>query len=331
MHFGAIYNLHYLWLIPVLAVVCHWLYYRRERSMSRFIQLDLLTEDVRASALRRARVKTSLLLVFVGLMVIALARPQWGYHWQDVKRQGLDILIAVDVSKSMLTKDVSPSRLERTRLAIKDLVKKLKGDRVGLIAFAGEAFLVCPLTLDYNGFLLSLNDLSIDSIPRGGTDLSHAIDEAVKSYGKNTADKAFVMVTDGEDNEGDALKAAQRAKEKGIKIFTVGIGTQEGDLIQITDDQGNKQFLKDTQGNVIKSRLNENLLQQIAYATGGAYVRSSGAEFGLDYLYERQLSGLKKDEIEQRREKKYEERYQWLIAAGLIVLCWEMLINTWKE
>ena len=181
---------------------------------------------------------------------------------RPVKRHGLDIMVVIDVSKSMLTQDVLPSRLERTKLAVKDLIMKLNGsDHIGLIAFAGDAMVMCPLTYDYNGFLLSLDDLSTDSIPRGGTNISQAIDESVKAYqGMADSDKAVILVTDGEDEEGDALEAARRAREKGVRIFTVGVGTREGDLIQVTNADGQTEFLKDADGNVVKSHLNENLL-----------------------------------------------------------------------
>ncbi len=324
--------LHWLWLTPIIAGALHLLYQRREKITARFIQLKLINPQARQSALGQARIKASLITVFYVLAIVALARPQWGYELQEVKRQGLDILIAVDVSKSMLTKDVAPNRLERTKLAIKDLVKKLKGDRVGLIAFAGQAFLVCPLTIDYNGFLLSLNDLTVDSIPRGGTNLSNAIEEAIKGYGdKGQVHKTVVLVTDGEDQEGNVLKAAHKAKEKSVRIYTVGIGTAEGDLVQVSTDGGKKQFLKDADGNYIKSRLNENLLQQIAYTTSGAYVRSSGAQFGLDYLYEKQLSAIEKHEIENKMEKKYFERFQWFLALALLLLVVETFLPSGKE
>ncbi len=313
--------LHLLWLVPVVAGALHLFFERRERITARFVEVELLPPALRAANRllwqRRAISLTGALVFFV----LALARPQWGYQWQDVKHEGLDILIAVDVSKSMLTRDVRPSRLERTKLAVKDLIKKLSGDRVGLIAFAGDAFLTCPLTADYNGFLLSLNDLSTNTIPRGGTDLSAAVEEALKGYGnKVQLYKTLVLVTDGEDLEGDALKAAKKARANGVRIFTVGIGTQEGDLVQVPDAQGQMVFLKDAQGNAVKSRLNEDLLQRIAYATGGAYVRSAAAQFGLDYLYETQLSKIEKHEIEQKREKKYHERFQWPLGVGLVLL-----------
>jgi Ca-activated chloride channel family protein len=257
------------------------------------------------------------------LMVAALSRPQWGYHTQAVKRHGLDIMVVIDVSKSMMTRDVLPSRLERTKLAVKDLVMKLNGsDHIGLAAFAGEAMVMCPLTYDYNGFLLSLDDLSVDSIPRGGTNIAQAIDESVKAYqGMNDSDKAVVLVTDGEDEEGDARQAARKAREKGVRIFTVGVGTREGDLVQVTNTDGQTEFLKDADGNAVKSRLNENLLQQIAYITAGAYVRSGTAQFGLDYLYDQQLSRLKKHDAQEKVAKLYDERFQWplTLAFGFLL------------
>jgi Ca-activated chloride channel family protein len=264
------------------------------------------------------------------LMIAALSRPQWGYHLRPVKRHGLDIMVVIDVSKSMLTQDVKPSRLERTKLAVKDLVMKLNGsDHIGLIAFAGDAMVMCPLTYDYNGFLLSLDDLSVDSIPRPGTNISQAIDESVKAYqGMADSDKAVILVTDGEDEEGNAVKAARKAKEKGVRIFTVGVGTREGDLIQVTNADGQTEFLKDADGNVVKSRLNENLLQQIAYITDAAYVRSAGANFGLDYLYDRQLSKLKKHDAEVKMARQYDERFQWPLTLAFAFLLAETLIST---
>ncbi len=329
MHFADPRMLHLLWLLPLLAWLLHALYYRRQSRLSRVVALKLLPEGTTQFSLRRGRLKAALFLFGVAATILALARPQWGYAMREVKRQGLDILIAVDVSKSMLTQDVTPNRLQRTKLAIKDLVKKLKGDRVGIIAFAGDAFLVCPLTIDYNGFLMGMSDLDADTIPRGGTNISSAIEEAVKTYGdKNQPYKVLVLVTDGEDLEGDVLKIARKAKDKGIRIFTVGIGTQEGDLIR--SGTAASEFLKDSEGNYVKSQLNENLLQQIAYITGGAYVRSSGAQFGLDYLYERQLAPIEKHEIEHKIEKKYYERFQWFLALALMAFALESLVPLWK-
>ena len=206
---------------------------------------------------------------------------------------------------------------------------------------------MCPFTFDYNGFLLSLDDLSVNSIPRGGTNISQAINESVKAYqgmadsdllrapasvrhedrvsGMRT-DKVVVLVTDGEDEEGNAVDAARKARKKGVRIFTVGVGTREGDLVQVTNADGQTEFLKDADGNVVKSRLNENLLQQIAYITNAAYVRSAGANFGLDYLYERQLSKLKKHDAEGKMARQYDERFQWPLTAAFGFLLAETLM-----
>ena len=333
MKFANPQALHLLWLLPLIAAGLHLFYEHRCRMMARFAQEHLHDELAQGLSKKFYRWKAIFLMAAFVLMVVALSRPQWGYHMRPVKRHGLDIMVVIDVSKSMLTQDVKPSRLERTKLAIKDLVMKLNGsDHIGLIAFAGDAMVMCPLTYDYNGFLLSLDDLSVDSIPRGGTNISQAIEESVKAYqGLTESDKAVVLVTDGEDEEGDALVAARKAKEQGVRIFTVGVGTRAGDLIQVSSSDGQTEFLKDPDGNVVKSHLNENLLQQIAYVTKGAYIRSGGTQFGLDYLYDRQLSKLKKHDAEEKVTKLYDERFQWPLTLAFIFLLAETIFLTRKR
>jgi len=322
-----------LWLLPLIAAGLHCFYLHRCKMISRFVQGHLLEEVAQGFSKKHYRLKAFFVMAAFILMVAALSRPQWGFSVRPVKRHGLDIMVVIDVSKSMLTQDVKPSRLERTKLAIKDLVMKLNGsDHIGLIAFAGDAMVICPLTYDYNGFLLSLDDLSVDSIPRGGTNISQAIEESVKAYqGMVDLDKAVILVTDGEEQEGDALQAARKARQKDVRIFTVGIGTREGDLIQASNADGQTEFLKDSQGNVVKSHLNENLLQQIAYITHGAYVRSGGASFGLDYLYDQQLSKLKKHDSEEKMAKLYDERFQWPLTLAFVFLLAEAIFLNRKR
>ncbi len=306
-----------------------WSIQRRKNLLRGFAQESLLTELISNYSLKRQMGKNILLAAVFFLSIVALARPQWGFEWQEIKRQGLDIVVAIDTSKSMLTRDVKPNRLERTKLAVQDLVKKLEGDRIGLIAFAGEAFWMCPLTVDYGGFLLSLNDLDINTIPRGGTNIGQAIEEAFKAYDKSSGQyKALIIVTDGDNLEGEPLSVARQAKEKGIKIFTVGIGTREGELIEMENELGQKEFLKDAQGNFVKSRLNEKLLEDIALLGAGAYVRSSGAQFGLDLIYERELSKLEKREIEAKMEKRYYERFQIPLGLAIFLLILETCLST---
>jgi Ca-activated chloride channel family protein len=308
-----------------------WAFQRQKKMRERFAG-ELVGEIAHRYRARRQIVKDVLLSVVFLLGVVALARPQWGFEWREIKKEGLDILVAIDASRSMLTNDVQPNRLERTKLAVKDLIKKLRSDRIGLIAFAGEAFLVCPLTVDYNGFLLSLNDLSVETIPRGGTAIGKAIQEAIQIYEKiSLPHKALIIVTDGENLEGDPLALAREAQKKGIKIFCVGIGTKEGDLIRIQDSQGSFVFLKDAEGNFVKSRLNESLLKEIASITGGGYVHSSGAQFGLDLIYETELSKMEKREGTSKMEKKFHDRFQIPLGFALVLLVIETMLGTRKE
>lgn len=331
MHFGEIKLLMWLWLIIPFAIFLWWTYRRYLSKVALFIDPKLLNVIIPFWKGQRMIIKNVLLIIIVAMSIFALSRPQWGFEWQEVKRQGIDILVVVDVSKSMLTTDIRPNRLERTKFAIKDLLKKLQGDRIGLVAFAGDAFLVCPLTVDYNGFLLSLNDLGVNTVPRGGTNISKAIEESLRNYGEEKSTyKSVIIVTDGDDLEGNASRAAEKAKEKGIKIYTVGIGTPEGELIQIENEVGEKEFLKDMNGNFVKSRLNEKLLQEIAVETDGMYVRASGVQFGLDLIYERELSKIEKREFENKMEKRYYERFQIPLAFVFMLLLWETLLSTYK-
>lgn len=324
MHFAQPYMFNGLFLAVLFAGLLLWLARYRRKKVNRFLQKQLVGEIARDFSLKMFFLKSALLVLTVVFSVIALARPQWGFEWQEVKHQGVDILLAIDTSRSMLSEDVKPNRLERTKLAVKDLLKKLKGDRVGLIAFSGDAFLVCPLTADYAGVLLSLDDLRTDTIPRGGTDLGRAIGEALKGYADVPAQyKAVVILTDGENLEGDPVARAQEAAQKKIRISTIGIGTQEGELVRVTNAAGESEFLKDAQGNYVKSRLNETLLQQIAAATGGAYVRSSGAQFGLDYLYDNVISKMERRDIESKIEKKFFDRFQIPLMIALVLLLLE--------
>jgi len=328
MKFGNPQLAYLLWLLVALAVFYLWAFKKRKKAMEAFAQKELLIELT--SSLDKGKQKLKIFLVFMAvfLCLFSLIRPQWGFHWEEVKRTGLDILIAIDTSKSMLAEDVRPNRLERSKLAVKDLIKKLKGDRIGLIAFSGSAFLQCPLTIDYNGFMLSLDNLSVDTIPKPGTSISSAIKEAIKSYeGGLKKYKILVLITDGEEHEGDSIKAAEQAKKDGIKIFCIGIGTKEGELIPITDERGDRAFLKDREGNVVKTRLDETILQKIALTTGGSYVRATGAEFGLDLIYEEKLSKMEKRELKSKLRKRYEDRYQIPLAFAVILLFIEYFIS----
>ena len=328
MEFGAVHFAMLLWLVPLVFLFNVLASRMRKKALRKFACDKLLPELSAEVDEGRKKLKGYLIVLIVFLTVLTLMRPQWGFEWQEVKRQGLDILIAVDTSKSMLAEDVLPNRLERSKLAIKDLVKKLTGDRIGLIVFSGNAFLQCPLTLDYDGFLLSLDDIGVDSIPVGGTSISQAIYTAIKSYegGKNKH-KILIIITDGEDLEGGIDVALLRAKADKISIYTVGIGSKEGELVPIKTSSGKMRFLKDSEGNVVKTSLNEQVLQRVALETGGMYIHSSGVEFGLDLIYREKLSKLEKEEFKSRMEKKYFERFQFVLFPALVLMLLEPFIS----
>lgn len=331
MKFARIDTAYLFWLVLGLLVFYFWVNRRRTKVLALFADKNLLSELIADFDIRKYRLKQILILSSVFFIIFALMRPQWGFKWQEIKRKGLDIIVAVDVSKSMLAEDIKPNRLERTKLTLRDFVKNLKGDRIGLIAFAGSAFVQCPLTVDYGGFLLSVESLDINTIPKGGTSISGAIQEAQESYERGLKKyKVLIIITDGEDHEGDPVKAAELAKNEGIKIFCIGIGTSEGELIPITDERGNKIFLKDRVGNVVKSRLDETTLQKIALATGGSYVRSGVSEFGLDLIYKEKLSGMEKKELATKMAKQYEERFQIPLLLAFLLLAVESIISERK-
>ena len=322
MRFANFDMIHLVWLVIAFVIFLIWRKNQKNVLREQFAEKKLIKE-IALHISNRYEWFQIILIGLIGLCaVFALMRPQWGFQWQEIKREGLDILVAVDTSKSMLTDDVKPNRLERSKLAVQDLVKKLEGDRIGLIAFAGTGFLVCPLTVDYQGFLLTLDNVNTDTIPQGGTSLSMAIKEGIRSYknaeGKN---KVMIIITDGEDLEGNVASLAQKASDAGIKIFTIGIGTKEGELIRVADGLGGYDFIKDKKGNFVKSRLNEETLQKIASITQGVYVHASGAQFGLEYIYDNYLSKMEKHDIKATMEKRFYERFQIPLAMAFILLC----------
>lgn len=329
MYYGdARYISIFIFSAIIIALFYMWVLRRRESLMERFAQKSMLGGIAPSYSIARKVWKIILTASAFVLCIFALARPQWGFEWQEVKRTGLDMLIAIDVSKSMLAHDVKPNRLERSKFAVKDLVKKLNGDRVGLIAFAGTAFLQCPLTIDYSGFFLALDDISTETIPRPGTSLASVIKEAIATLkGPEKKFKILILITDGEELEGDALRAAQEAAQAGIRIYCVGVGTTEGELIPVVDENGERAYLADKRGQAVKTRLNEDLLKRIAVATGGSYVHATQSDFGLTLIYDKSISKLEKHEIEAKMKKHYQERYQIFLGIAVVLLLIEPLFS----
>jgi len=331
MNFGAPNWLWALAFLPLLVL----LYVRAERrsaiKLREFVSPRLLPQLAgNVDRVRRA-IRFAFVLFALALAIIALAKPRWGYTYEDVKRRGLDLLFAVDTSRSMLSNDVAPNRLERVKLAAQDLITELQGDRAGLIAFAGRAFLQAPLTVDYDAAVESINDLDTKTIPEGGTNISEAIALATQTFGKSAmGNRALIIFTDGEELSGDAVTEAKKAADAGVKIFTIGVGTAQGSLIPV-EGNGEAGFVKDAKGQVVKSKLDENRLREIAQATGGIYLHLESGPQTMRQLYGDGLSKLKTAEIDARLSSRPIERYEWPLAGAIVALIASLFINDRKR
>ena len=328
MQFGNPQSFWLLALLPVLVVFLVWAFRARRRALEKFAAVPLaglLAGSVSQAARRWKAILVTGCVLFAGL---ALTQPRWGFEWRDVKRKGVDVFVLLDVSKSMLTEDVRPNRLTQAKFAVQDLLSKLEGDRIGLIAFAGTAFVQCPLTVDYEAFRLTLNDAEPDVIPRGGSAIGAAIQTALKAFEAGEGrDHAIVLITDGEDTEGDPVAAAEPAAKAGVHIYVIGVGTTEGELIPVREANGPMEFVKDKEGQVVKSRLSEEPLKQIALRTEGIYVRSAPGDFGMETIYDRGIRQLQRQEFEARLQKRYFERFQWPLGLATVLLAMEMFLT----
>ncbi len=326
----------FLWLLlvvpPALALFFWWATRVRQRLLTQFVEARLLSQLTAGISPARRKIRFALLILAVAALIVAIAGLQRGYDWEEVEQRGLDIVVAVDTSKSMLTADIAPNRLERAKLAALELMQDAKSDRLGLVAFAGEAFLECPLTIDDTAFQQNVQALDVNSIPEGGTAIASAIDTALDSFKEKDHYKALVLMTDGEDNVDEAavIASAKNAAKAGLKIFTIGIGTAAGDLIRVTDANGNSDYVRDPDGNVVKSHLNEPLLQQIAAITGGFYLPLRGANT-MDTLYERGLAPMPKSESQEKLIRRYHEQFQWPLAVAILLLLAEMFLPERKR
>lgn len=326
MKWGQIQLLYWLPLALPLAWALFALLRRRRNALARVVDPAMLPVLAPAWNPGRAKQRLILRILALALLVVALARPQWGFHWEEVRRQGLDLMVVLDTSRSMLAADIKPSRLQQAKWGVRDLLRNLRGDRVGLVPFAGASILQCPLTIDYAAFAMTLDDLYSGIIPRGGTALAQALRTAIQAFPENsTADRVILLVTDGEDHEGDPLALLPELKEKNIRVYTIGIGTLEGEMVPAGDGQG--AYFKDRQGQVVKTALKEDVLQKLALGTGGTYVRSAPGDTGLERVFRESIDSLKRAEQETRTAKIFEERFAWPIAAAFLLLAWEALLS----
>lgn len=318
-----------LWLLavvpPMLWLFFWWRERDRQKLLTQFVEPRLLSALTVGISPARRKFRFLLLTLAAAFLVVALARPQHGFDLEEVEQRGLDIVVAVDTSRSMLATDIAPNRLARAKLGVLELMQRARADRMGLVAFAGDAFLECPLTIDDAAFQQSVRALDVNTIPQGGTALAGAIDTALTAFREKGGHRVLVLFTDGEDNDAGALEAAQKAAKAGLKIFTVGVGSTDGTLITVADPNGNTDYVRDDQGNVVKSKLNEALLQQIATAAGGFYLPLRGAGV-MDTLYDRGLASLPKSEGKEKLIRRYHEQFQWPLMAAILCLLAEFLL-----
>jgi Ca-activated chloride channel homolog len=330
---GNIWEISALGLLVFSLLVMLWGARHRAGKLRELISLQLLPSIVSGGGREDLRIwKNGLLLLVMFFGVLALMDPQYNYTWDTIKRSGIDIIIALDTSKSMHATDVPPSRFERSRLEIKNLLDHLDGDRVGLIVFTSIARTQCPLTLDYAAFKLFLDEVEIGVLPHGGTSVASAVEQAVLSFDKKyKKERILLLVTDGESHDSRTDDAIRKAKDANIKIFSIGLGSKEGTPILLPGSNGNKVYLKDENGNTVLSKLEDADLIKMAAQTGGAYVQAEKSGFNLEALYEQKIAPLLGRELEAKRKKRYEHRFYIPLGLALCFLLAELFFPERKK
>ena len=315
-----------LLLIPVfIGLYLAWNRWRK-KALRRFGDTRVIQVMMPRYSSTKPMAKFIILLIAFIFFVVGITDPQVGSRLEKVKREGIDLFLVLDVSNSMLAEDIKPDRLDRAKMAISRLIDKLQGDRIGIVVFAGHAYKQLPLTTDYSAAKLFLSAVDTKIVPTQGTAIGEAINMAVLSFDDTQHNKAIVVITDGENHEDDAVGAANDAAEKGIKVFTIGMGLPEGAPIPLFDRNGNKLgFKKDRQGKTVVTKLDEDMLRKIAAAGDGSYVRANNATTGLSKVLG-DINKIQKEEIETRQFTDYEDRFQIFLALALILLFAELLI-----
>lgn len=274
----------------------------------------------------RPVLKLVLLLLAFAFFILGLAGPEFGTKLQEKKKRGVEIMIAIDVSNSMMAEDIQPSRLERAKQAISRMVDKLQNDRIGLIVFGGSAYTQLPITNDYISAKMFLSNINTGTVPVQGTAIGAAINLAARSFSPDyKGDRAIILITDGENHEDDAIGAATAAREKGIVVHAIGVGLPQGAPIPVVSSNGQRNYIKDEQGNVVISKLDSDMLGKIASAGNGAFVQANNIQFGLNNIFD-QIKKMNKAEYEAKVFSEYESQYQWPMGIALLLLLIELLI-----
>lgn len=319
MRFADPHYFYLLLLLPVFALFYGWAFRKKQQTLGRFGNPDLVRKLMAATSAGRQVFKAALILAGLFFLTLAAARPQFGTKEEVVRRRGVDIVVALDTSLSMLAEDIRPNRLERAKQEVSALLDRLKGDRIGIVAFAGQAFVQCPLTLDYGAAKLFLDAVDTGAIPVRGTAIGEAIRVSARAFAQDEKKyKVLILVTDGEDHEGDPLNAAKQAAGEGVRIYAIGVGTREGDLIPVTAEGGATDYMKDRSGAIVKSRMDETTLEKLALITDGKYYRSTSSGIELDRVYD-DISKMEQRELTSKKMTQFEDRYQ--VPLFLAVAC----------
>jgi Ca-activated chloride channel family protein len=323
--------LNALYLIPVLIFLFWYLVRNRKKILQKFADKELHKTLFPSDSNVKRWTKFIIILLALACLVIAAANPQVGTKLTEVKQTGIDVFILLDVSNSMLAEDIKPSRLEKAKYQISNLINKLRGDRIGLIIFAGQAYVQIPLTTDYSAANLFLSAVDVNSVPSQGTAIASAINLAIASFDSLSTDKVIIAITDGEDHEGDVMDAVEDATSKSIKIYTIGLGSPGGVPIPMYNRNGQLVgFKKDRDGNTVLTKLDEQTLKEIAIAGNGKYYRGNNYEDYLDQIYS-ELSELEQTEFGVKKITDYEDRFYYFLIPAIILLVLEFFISEKKS
>ena len=324
--------LYGLLVIPLLVILYIVIRLRQDKTFRRFAEVGMRSYLVPLRSNRRNIFKFVLFLLTVACLILGLANLQSGSKMEEVKREGIDLFLAVDVSNSMNAQDIVPSRLDRSKQAINKLIAGMQGDRVGVIVFADKAFVQLPITTDYAAAKMFLASVNTNSVASQGTAIGEAIRLAMKSFSDDERSKAIIVISDGEDHENEAaMDAAREAAKKGIRLFTIGMGLPDGSPIPVYDQYGRMTgYKKDRDGNTIVTRLDEDMLRRIADAGGGRYVRASNSNVGLEQIYD-DISKMDKTEIESKVFTDYEDQYQWFVGAAILFLLLGIFVSSGRR
>jgi len=323
--------LNLFWSLPVLVLLFVLFFRLRRKAIERFVLPDMFNRLAGSASSVKLVLKFSLLVFAIAVLIVALANPQIGTRLEEVKREGVDLFIALDVSGSMKAEDLKPNRLEKARLEIRSLVDRLRGDRIGLVVFAGEAFTQFPLTTDYGAAYLFLDVVDSDVVPVPGTSVGSAIKRCIDSFNfEEPTSKVIVIITDGENTEGDAFEAARDAADHDVRIYTIGMGSPAGSPIPVLNAAGRQvDFKRDRSGNVVVSKLDEVSLQRIAEFAGGNYYRASNTQDELNEIYDA-VNSLDKQEFGSTQFTDYEDRFQVFLVGAIVLLLGELFVSERK-